>query len=856
MRIEETIVNILFDAGKGSTPVESREGVCGQPFGELPQPTRAGYRFVGWYLGDAPISAETVLQSESDVRLSARWEKKEKGERRASVMRRQRLAAIGLAVAIVFLSVALALANNLIAIYHLDDTYVAANGELQTDRYTIKRENGAYKLFNRDGDKMELVEESSYTSQVDGIRYEVYIAAASGNQYLINTETGEYETYAVVDYDASQGESLGGTVKIKRVMMFPRVGSENIYSITVKNSEGSYRFYRKNVENTEANATTKYTTTMHIEGTEESLATYDPTLFSSLCVSCGYTLTKQKLDLTDPATPRNPDGSVRLEDYGLVDCYDENGELVFSPATYTLVTAVYAADGSCSAGESYTVTIGRQILSKNGYYAMLEGRDAIYIMSSDIGNTILQPIEKLVSPATLYPMSASTFVMVYNFRLGEFEKFDSSVDDEDNIRLIAAFDYIDLARRENTIYVSTPYWLSQEVTQMNGYMFSNESVSTVLGNLYEMQYLRCCMLGPKEDADFEKYGLLENVYMLTFDYDPMVAQGGSEEKDWVENTLLISSLTEDGTYFVYSYLYDMIVEVDQYYLSFLEWQPSKWYERFFFRNDISYVHNLSITKGETTYEFDFDNRFTYSFYDNGNGTGTLVDLTKGTLSQAADGTYYYTVTKTGAKHTVLFMDLTAGRTYRDTTSGKIVYRSETGIVVEVPDGTRNLHIYCPQYEGENGSHRVDYTIEDTQQTDTGATKTKTYTVADNFRRLYGHLLTACMMGDVSEADLGMSVKEYIKNNEPTMTIRYSLEDKASILNPEYYTENHKAYGVIRFYQYTERKMLLTIEMLDDPNATPNPLDAQGSFHVLSDYVLDLMDLSEDFLNGTLLPSVN
>ena len=71
MRTEEIIVNIIFDAGKGSTPVQSREGVSGRPYGELPRPSRPGYRFDGWYLGDQPVTAGSILEATEDVRLTA-----------------------------------------------------------------------------------------------------------------------------------------------------------------------------------------------------------------------------------------------------------------------------------------------------------------------------------------------------------------------------------------------------------------------------------------------------------------------------------------------------------------------------------------------------------------------------------------------------------------------------------------------------------------------------------------------------------------------------------------------------------------------------------------------------------------
>ncbi|MBE6633601.1 MAG: DUF4340 domain-containing protein, partial [Ruminococcaceae bacterium] len=564
------------------------------------------------------------------------------------------------------------------------------------------------------------------------------------------------------------------------------------------------------------------------------------------------------------ASHLHADGSVRLEDYGLADVYDEEGNLVYTPAEYTITKANFAADGKCSASDiSYTVKVGSAILSGGGYYVQLVGRDAVYIVSSSIGNTVLQPVEALVAPATIYPMTVSTYVMVYNFRLGSVETFltdnEEDLKNDDNVKLISAFDFVSLEERENSIYSSVPYWLVKDQSITNGYQFNSDSVSTVLGNLYQMEFVACRMLNPKEDADFEKYHLDQDVFILSFDYDPEVAQGGSEEDEWVSNMLVISRLTEDGTYFVYSFLYDMIVEVDQYYLSFLEWDQSKWYNQYFFQNNIAYIKNMSITSGEKVFEFNMDNRYSYAFYDNGNGTGTVINLTKGTISKDANGNEIYTETKTGKQHRIYLMDFSAGRTYRDKDSNKILYRG-TGdngqtILVEVTSSTTNLNIHCPQYQGQNGD-LLDYVITETTQTDTGTEKTKTYTALDNFRRLYSKLLWYSIEGDVSQKELGSDVKTYVANHDAMAEIRFSLEDMASILNPEHYEKNNTVDMVIRFYSYpsSDWKLLLTIEVLESADATPDPTKGQGAFYVSAGEMEDILQYAEDLINGKLLPS--
>ena len=841
MRIQETVVNIIFDAGKGRASVSSREGVSGKPYGELPRATRSGYTFAGWYLDGREITPQTVLDSEEDVRLTAVWEKQSAGDRKPSMLRRQKTVAFVLAISILFLGIAIAVANNLVAIYYIRDEYVSG-GEVVTERYTLKRKNGLYTLFNRDGAEMTLVKEHSYQSSSDGVYYNVY-EVASGNQYMVNTSTGEYELFAVVDTE--EGELLGGTVKNKRVMMFPRVGQDNTYSITVTNQYGTYEFYRETVANTDTTSGKKYTTEVRIRGLEDSLAAYDPTLFASLCVSCGYTLTMQKLDFNDPETPRREDGTIRLEDYGLTE----------PSATYKIVKASYAADGSCSpTEEAYTVYVGDAILSGGGYYVQLDGRpDRVYIVSSDIGNTVLQPVESLVTPGVVYPMTMTTYVMTEDFLLGYMDgKYENLPKETKNLATdsrvtpMAYFTFEDLALRENSIKSSEPY--INNLSIMQGYSLNNNNVSVVLERIYSMEFLKCVKINPTEE-DLAKYGLAENVYFIHFKYDPNVANGGSSVK--LQNTVRISQRNKDGTHYLYSEMFDMIVEVDKYYVSFLEWEESDWYNQYFFQNNIAYLNGLTFTVDGKVYEFGFDNTRSYVYYDKGDGTGSIVDLSKGTLTPKGDGNYIYTITKTGKKYMAYQMDLS--KAYLDSKTNSVVYvgPGDNGpVTVAVNLSSTNLLVYSNQYASNNGWMDYEITVKEDSGY-TGVEKDKTYTATDNFRRLYSKLLWLSIEGDADEADFDGGIAAYIAANDAKIEISYSIEDMASVLNPNAFKQNNTKSATVRFYEYpdSERKMLLTIQA-DGSN------EELGAFYVLASEVESFGQYLNDLVNGVLLPKSN
>ena len=962
MRIEESIVNVIFDAAKGTVTVSSREAVVGKPLGALPRPARAGYAFEGWYLGETLVTENTVLESLDDVRLVARWAKT-KDKKKSSMLKKQKIAIAVLSVLTVVLIAALLIANHVVTIYSLTDTYYI-DGVEYTDKYVVKKKDGVYGLYDKNGNAMEKNE--------DG-----YFIVASGNQYSIDAETGEWELYAVVDYDSEGGELLGFS---DRIMIFPQITQKNTYSIEVTNEYGSYRFYRDASGN------------VHIEGTEDTLVAYDQTLFASLCVSCGYTLTMQKLNLSpDYVAPRLPDGSVDYSAYGLADVYDEEGNLVYTPATYTVTKAVYANDGTCTPDETtkYTVKVGDAILSGGGYYVQLVGRDAVYIVSSEISNTVLQPVEALVTPAVVYPMSVSTYMMIQNFALGKInvsEVLESSKEDLEDVELdpIVAFTYLDLENRTNTIYNSRPYLCGIEL--MDGYEINDDNASAVMSLFYEMQYIGCKKLGVNKDT-LAEYGLDGEVYYLSF-ASPVMDENNSIA-GYIDNVLLISEKTADGTYYIASTLYDMIVEVDQYYLSFLEWEESDWYEQYFFQHNVSHISELNIKVGEKLFNFILDNSASYMFYEKSEGTMSLIDRPEESISKSADGTVIYT-DESGVKHNVKSFDLSKGEylikivdavenrtsyeefykylitidkdgnrnlritrkgdgenevtvdyalTYRKDGALKIgksyslVYREAngeefsvlgsyagsdgknyqdyyrlaywqetkttdengaekyvwnrtapinsasnlmlmdaSGKVYQISLGSSNMLVYCEQYnDGQADPHLLDYTIVNTYITDSGKEKTEKISGVDNFRKLYSQLLWFSIEGDADpeefEKNLGVSMEEYIKRGDGVCqaVISYRVDDMAYGMNlhtaldgsedkaseQKYWTESNGMDVVIRLYRYSERKSLLTVEVITeyDEKGDPisNPENAAGRFYVSASFLDQIVEAAERLL---------
>lgn len=72
---------VLFDANGGTTKITGITVGNNQAYGALPVPTRAGYKFLGWYTkktGGSKIISTTIASIASSQTLYARWEKAKK----------------------------------------------------------------------------------------------------------------------------------------------------------------------------------------------------------------------------------------------------------------------------------------------------------------------------------------------------------------------------------------------------------------------------------------------------------------------------------------------------------------------------------------------------------------------------------------------------------------------------------------------------------------------------------------------------------------------------------------------------------------------------------------------------------
>ena len=931
-----TIINLIFDANRGSVSRLSREGIVGEPFGQLPTPTRRGYTFVGWYHGDVLVTPNALIETDEDIRLVAHWEKSAHAtDKKRSMLKRQKIAIAVLAAVALVLIVTFVIVSQLIAIYSFVDTYTV-DGVEHNDKYYVKRHEGVYKLFDKDGNLMD----------TNGVLDTVFIARGSGNEYRIDPETGEHTLRATVD--AEDGEYSSGTV----LLVFPQVRSEYMYSIEMKNEQGGdYTIYRTADD-------------ILVKGFEESNLEFDQDLFARLCFSCGYMLANRKMgqNSTDPLIPRLEDGTIDYSVYGLDTpqaTYTISGVLfkknadgsdMYQNGKYVLD---YDEDGNPQPDpeKTYTVHVGDAILSGGGYYVRLEGRGSVYIITTDyIEETVLQPIEQLVVPRVLFPVSVTYHSMGKDFVLGKID--DWTKDTEVDLEAIVAFTYSELEERVNTMNSTRPY-LPPADSIMAGYNINENSAISIFETLYSVEAIACKRIGLTQKT-MEEFHLDKNVYYLT--YKTFSGQYNAEtgDKIYAQNELFISQKTENGTYYVAAVPFDMIVEVDQYYLSFLEWDYMKWYAEAFIFHNISYVRDVRFEfNGEAfglptdqVFDFDLDNSLSYAYYKNDKGEFAAVNLAEGKI-YIENGQKVYK-RKGVIYDEIVELDLDTVRVVSnkevllDPTLTDVVYVPENfyyvnrdGDNVKVsPDYVTKTIVYEierdedgkylggryyyvdelrderirvnrsfgePLYRfthknkqtGQTATYEVtlgisakgllvscngkllDYNISNSGMGDAGVEEYETVTATDNFRRLHMELLYFSLVGDVDpiefEEKMGMSVEEYLasESKKPIASISMHVEDYARTLNGytyhdedgnevRYYDENISQYFEYKFYQYSDWKVLVTVELFtkneEGEFVTNSPDGVVGKFYASTAILEKLVGDIDRLLNEELIDS--
>lgn len=450
------------------------------------------------------------------------------------------------------------------------DTFTDTDGTL----YNVRRNGNAYALYDTSGNILET------TVEDDKICY-----VTERGTIVSLSDNGTASIYAVVD--TGDGEDVSS---FNNLMIYKKIESTNIQSIKItnyaNNTARAYTFER------DKNGKIK------LKGHENVV--YDSEAYAFLASVCGNTTTMHKVSAESLA-------KFGYEEYGLD-----------KPQATMTVTS--------TGGVSHTLEIGKQIVSGNGYYVRLKGRDAVYIMNAYVGKYILQPVETYVTPMLHYGLNEQNYMFVYNLKMS---KFSYAEDGTPNPQLLTALSYWDYAERENTEFQTQAYYMTDE--SLDGYSPSSDAVYKAMGGFLEMEYLGVKKLGATVDARAE-YGLDKPAYSLYYECE----RTDEGTKYYLKHYLYFSELTENGTHYALADIYisdqkdgnyrkldshDFIVEIDRSQLVFLTWEALDWIERDYFQINIGIIDYMEfdLPSGQTVRfeveQIDKDNVKAYAVKD-------------------------------------------------------------------------------------------------------------------------------------------------------------------------------------------------------------------------------------------------
>lgn len=688
----EKAINISLDAAGGRCGVKS---ITLDPDGcvpTMPVPERRGYDFDGWYTkvsGGEKIDTGMSADLSGVLELYAHWSQNQKEnsfreqKKQNNIRKKQQRAIIIMAVAVVLLAIALVLVNHFVDIYKYEDV----DGRI----YYIKKNDGVYALYDEDSLRCDITSDGYYQTKL-------------GTQLKIDAATGEItDTIYVDDLNSLHKDEIYGFSG--RVLMFKQLTydetatydkSKVIQSIAVSNMNGEFTFVRAENNN-------------FVIKDNESLL-FNTEVFAQLAVACGKTLA---LDvLKSPAL--DSEGNIDFSEYGFTtekrvkteldkDGNETEVEYTYSPAVYVITTMT---------GEWHRVIVGDPIVSDAGYYAIYDGgyvkdengnfievgrRDRVYILgTSGITDGVLARIEDVISPMIVFPMGENQYFDVKDFNLyhgidhGKIldelraafgDRFDGMSDEqlsaeieaddeiakiyleifEKNSKKICSFSYEDLAYRQGSMYAYYAYTSHIEYTK--GYYINSDNISGMLFNLASMDFVRVEKLNPKHE-DLEKYGLADYEFYMDFLFHNSEADT-EDSVSYVANSVSFSKKNEDGQYYAYSSMFDMIVCIDEGYLDFLEWEECDWYDQNYIQLDISNVQEIIVESPTISADIIFDN-------SQSSGAGVLPQ--SGNIFTSKNGTKYGIVKNDNDKYVLKLGDDEVKSAYHgDYMIGGVVY---------------------------------------------------------------------------------------------------------------------------------------------------------------------------------------
>ena len=458
------------------------------------------------------------------------------------------------------------------------------------------------------------------------------------------------------------------------------------------------------------------------------------------------------------------------------------------------------------------------IPSGAGYYVRYSGRDAVYIMNYSVDASLISvygqstltenvdsvfelPIETFVTPSVCYPMTMNNYFNVKNFSIFNGHELANVKDPENSsVMPIISFSYWDLDSRTGTFYANTAYVMNYP----DQYDIDADSAGAALQAFYSMSFLNVTKLGPNDD-DMKELGLYDPEYVIYFEYTPTDSSGNAEEP--IEHTILVSKMTDRGTYYMTSALYDMVVEVSRTQLLFLDYRLVDWVNSSYFSMNLAWATEIMLETPAGTYHFYLDNSESDSVTNPNPSTkaqkdGTITSDKMKIRAVAPDGTVMESIssiTVTDAKGFTWTIDEKTVKAV-DSEGNKASIR---GGKYETNSRGEEVVVLVGSVTDAKTGNKVEVSANTiTVTTPDGVGKTYLRCGMANFRKFFQSLLYASIAGDAHDGDSGLTDEQIASYTaDPTkaqakLTILTSFEKRPKF---EY-----------TFYAYTERRSLIQV----------------------------------------------
>lgn len=303
---------------------------------------------------------------------------------------------------------------------------------------------------------------------------------------------------------------------------------------------------------------------------------YDNSTGETYIIGCAGTPYDQTAYSTLSAAARNPMSMRRLTThaddlakYGLDSSND--------PIKYTI---------TAKNGETHSVLVGDMIVTGGGYYCTTEGSRAVYIMDNSMGAFSLNA-EDYVQPILSLPVSENDYFMTTQFTL--------TVDG----KVLVSCGYLPEEERIATASTSTYKMFVPE-----NYVPSTTNYGNILRKFISFVGTQTLEFGnvggilPRETL--EKYGLADPKYEIYYKYKG------------VDNYVYVSEQNDDGTYYAYSLLFNLVARVDADTLDFLNYEFIDFVDRPMFQKNINDVASIRIEANgvDETFTIDGDSQDT------------------------------------------------------------------------------------------------------------------------------------------------------------------------------------------------------------------------------------------------------